>query len=464
MKRKISFILILAMCITSLGGFGGFSSPIRASAANKPKLTVKYSEVKLKNAKLTKKSENEMTYSVSVKNESASGTIKKIIYYYQIQVLEKKTVTITPEETPQVIENPEATASPETSESPIATEVPEPSETPSVTETPEVSPTPAPTPYTKTEWVPKTKKVSFTVKNIAPGKTSKKVTCEGDYSGNLSAMKLLKVKLYAGTALYTYDAQKKTGKTTWGSKDKKAPAFSGWVGKKSIYSNIPVRVCYADRKNTYNFKEHVKATDDRDGTVKFSVDASGINWSKEGIYKVWYTAKDAAGNIKKTWAKVQVYKKGMAEEIADQALASIVKKSWSDEKKLRAIYNYVHSHCSYTDSGSHTNWRKSAVNGLRYRSGDCFTFYSVSRLLITRAGIPNLEVTRYPKRAGSDHWWNLVYVRGGWYHFDTTPRRRKGKFCLVTHAQLKAYSSGRTFQYRTELLPKQATKKISPNP
>ena len=41
----------------------------------------------------------------------------------------------------------------------------------------------------------------------------------------------------------------------------------------------------------------------------------------------------------------------------------------------------------------------------------------------------------------NDHWWNLVYVDGEWLHFDTTPRRLGGDFCLLTTAQLLAYSN-----------------------
>ena len=63
----------------------------------------------------------------------------------------------------------------------------------------------------------------------------------------------------------------------------------------------------------------------------------------------------------------------------------------------------------------------------------------MSRALLTRAGIPNIEVTRV--QGYGHHWWNMAYVNGGFYHFDTCPRKAGGRFCLVTDAQLKNYSA-----------------------
>jgi hypothetical protein len=111
----------------------------------------------------------------------------------------------------------------------------------------------------------------------------------------------------------------------------------------------------------------------------------------------------------------------------------------------------------------HGDYRKVAIHGLQYTVGDCVTYYSVSRLLISRAGIPNIMICRYPTTYGR-HFWNLVYVRGGWYHFDTCPRSRDGYFCLQTDAQLRKYSTGYTFKFKNSLYPARATKVISRDP
>lgn len=404
------------------------------AASNKPTLPVALDEAALQSVRMKKNAQNGYTYSAVVKNRAKKGRIKKIIYYYQVEVLVPDTSVQKPSTGSDGQQQAaEGNGSAQTAQKDIL-------------------------PLKK-----QTKTVTLRASSINAGKKSKRVSCEGDCSGKLQSMKLVKICLYTGEALYEYNAKKGTGTLKWSGKDKKAPTFSGWVGKTSCYNKEPIRICYSDRKKTYKFKDHVSATDTRDGKVSFKADTSKINWNKEGIYKVYYTAKDKAGNVGKAYAKVQVYIPDTAENVADEVLASVIKKSWTEEKKLRAIYRYVKGHCSYVDSGTHKNWRNAGLRGIRYQSGDCFTYYAVARLLISRAGIYNLTVTRYPV-ASAHHWWNLVYVRGGWYHLDTTPRQRDGKFCLVTDAQLRSYSTGLTFSFNKKKYPKRAAKKISPNP
>lgn len=390
-------------------------------------LDVAPDEIKLLSAKMQKQEDGHYQYSAVVKNTAKKGVVHKIQYYYQITA-----GSIDAESEPKP-------ASPATGTS--------------------VSVGGAG--YIKKEY--KKRQVVLTANNIRAGKKSSRVKCEGDYSGKISAMKPFKVVLYTGEAVYTYQAASGTGKLAWSDKDMSGPVISGWIGKKSVYNGEPIWVCYGDRKGIYNFKETVRAVDARDGKVAVSVDTSRINWNREGVYKVYYTARDKAGNKTRAWAKVQVYKPGKAERIADIILASTAK-SGSDVKKLRNIYKYITGHCSYVGKSVHCHWRKAAVTGIRNHRGDCYTFYSISRLLCSRAGFPTVMIRRYPFNTGNDHWWNLIYVEGGWYHFDTTPRQRKGYFCLQTDAQLRIYSTGSTFRYGPKRYPKRAVKRISRNP
>ncbi len=383
----------------------------------KPAIPAALDEIHLDRLKMKKGKSGKYRFSAVVKNTAKNGSVKKIIYSYQITAI-KKTAAAT------------ASGSAVSASKKI------------------------------------TKKVTLKAKRIRAGKKSARVSCEGDYRGKFSGMKLKKIVLYTGEARLSYTVSGKKLSLAWAKPDKKAPKITGWVGKNSFNGRIPYRVCYSDRKKTYHFREHISAVDDRDGKVSVKVDDSRINWKKEGVYKVYYTAADRAGNTASEWAKVQVYLPGTAEEIADTVLKRIAGKNLSDEEAARAIYRYVTGQCSYIDTGSHVNWRDAAVHGIRYRSGDCFTFYSMTRLLLSRAGIPNIEVTRYPSYEGYHHWWNLVYVRGGWYHLDTTPRHQKGVFCLVTDEQLHGWPGGSssTFRFQESIYPKRAKKKISPNP
>lgn len=415
------WVFILALCLSALcAAMTGWSvqesEAAKKKEAAKPKLTVSIDEVSLQGARLKKDDHGVMKYFARVRNDSDSGTIRKVEYTFTITI-KKEMGSVESGAVEQAVRQ---------------------------------------------------KEVTLTARNIKPGAVSKWVSCDGDVSGQLSGMKLKSIRLYAGTAVYVYDAVKKKGKISWGTKDKKAPVIRGWIGKKSSCGKDVYRICYSDQKNAFDFTKNVSAIDDRDGEVKVRVDTSRINWKKNGIYKVTYTAVDRAGNKASAWASVQVIASGTAEDMADEVLKGIIRKDWSDERKARAIYRYVRSQCTYISSSAHQPWRETAIQGLRYHSGDCYMFYSISKLLLTRAGIPNIVVTRYPVYHGMRHFWNMVYVRGGWYHFDTTPRGgtrgRNGNFCLLTDAQLYSYSTGYIFQFRKSSYPARATKKISSNP
>ena len=413
-----------------------YTVTVKKRARKPASLPVTFSEISLKEIKKqTVGNAKQPQYQIRVTNHAKKGKVMRIVYHYKVSV--KIPVTPAPVSPGAVtVGGTEASG---------ATQSPAPSEN-------------------KVTYRNETKKVTLTAKNIKAGKTVTAVRAgvgkEGD-AISLSNHSLVKIELYTGKALYVYDAATNRYTFQWGTKDTKAPVITGLVKKNSATGNNDIyRVYYSDRKNSYNFRQFVTAKDDRDGTVKIKADTSKINWKKQGVYKLWFSATDHAGNTAKSWAKVRVYVPGSAESAADQILRSITRSSWSDERKARAIYRYITGHCSYVQHSSHIQWRQAALKGLRYNSGDCYTYYAISRLLLTRAGIPNVMIKRYPTPGGQRHFWNLTYIRGGWYHFDTTPRQRREEFCLWTDAQLWNYSSGYTFQFKRSAYPERATKRI----
>ena len=123
--------------------------------------------------------------------------------------------------------------------------------------------------------------------------------------------------------------------------------------------------------------------------------------------------------------------------MADEVLAGITNDSMSLEEKARAIYSWVRGNLRYVNRSEKGDWVKAAYDGFRRKSGDCYTYYSVSLALLSRAGIPSIEVVRLD----GHHWWNLINCGDGWYHFDTTPRSAGGTFCLLTDQELLDYSN-----------------------
>ena len=115
----------------------------------------------------------------------------------------------------------------------------------------------------------------------------------------------------------------------------------------------------------------------------------------------------------------------------------------SYEEQVRAIYKWARSSLGYS-SYKGTDWLKGAEHMLNKRTGDCFNYFAVCKLMFERLGIPNIDVVKVKKSSSSSsHYWSLVSVDGGenYYHFDSTPRKGDGdNFCLVTDAFIDKYS------------------------
>ncbi|MCD8083981.1 MAG: hypothetical protein LUE86_10875 [Clostridiales bacterium] len=137
--------------------------------------------------------------------------------------------------------------------------------------------------------------------------------------------------------------------------------------------------------------------------------------------------------------------------MCDQILAGLVNEGMSKRQKATAIYGWVRGSFRYTGSSATRDWVTEAYQGLRSKHGDCYTYFAVSQALLTRAGIRCIEVVR----VDNDHFWNLVELEDGWWHFDTTPRRAGGYFCLWTDAQMADYSrrNGGCFEFDRSLYP-----------
>lgn len=123
--------------------------------------------------------------------------------------------------------------------------------------------------------------------------------------------------------------------------------------------------------------------------------------------------------------------------MCDDILSRIIYDGMNDYQKLSSIYSWIRGNFSYGGHSETRDWVYEAFQGLRRHRGDCYTYFSVAQALLTRAGYPSIEVIRY---TDNDHYWNLTQCDGQWYHFDTTPRAAGGTFCLLTDAQMLAYS------------------------
>ena len=217
---------------------------------------------------------------------------------------------------------------------------------------------------------------------------------------------------------------------------------------------------------TISYRDGVTAVDDRDGPVPFQVDSSRVDLNVPGEYEVIYSAEDSSGNRTEVTTAVVVLEPEPDPEPtatqkpktitlddvnaqADKILAKITNDGMSQAQKARAIYDYVRTHIVYVGYSDKSSWIIGAYNGFKYGWGDCYNYFACSKALLTRAGIPNVDV----KRMGGStrHYWNLVDVGTGYYHFDATFHSNDYAITsfMLTDAETEEYTLWRGNNYYT---------------
>lgn len=216
-----------------------------------------------------------------------------------------------------------------------------------------------------------------------------------------------------------------------------------------------------------SYKKNVTAEDAKDGPVEFKVNSGNVNTRRVGTYEIQYTAVDAAGNIAEESASVTVKKLEATEEavysLADEILEKITKSDMTKKEIAYEIYKYVKANISYTGSSTKDNIIKEAFRAIKYKSGDCFTYYALGEVLLTRADIDNMMVTRVGGK--TQHFWSLINVGSGWYHFDASKHSEEINSFMMTDADLEYYTKrwGRNyFVYDKSKYPEVETTPATP--
>lgn len=205
-----------------------------------------------------------------------------------------------------------------------------------------------------------------------------------------------------------------------------------------------VQNIYAAENSTISYRSGVSAYDHADGNVAVKVDASAVDITTSGTYRVIYTAADKAGNTSSASAYVFVTGANQTSInlYADQILSGIVTGGMTERQKAAAIYDWCVDHIRYSTSTSHLTGKylQAAYSGFATHAGNCYTYCAVAASLLTRAGIENMEIHR--NNPTDPHYWNLVKIDGCWYHLDTCPKMKKYpiKTFLLTDAQVAEYS------------------------
>lgn len=202
---------------------------------------------------------------------------------------------------------------------------------------------------------------------------------------------------------------------------------------------------------TILYKSGVTVTDNRDQDVKLEIDNSKVNLAVAGDYPMVYFAVDQAGNRTEVPCTISVLKPTPQQEevyaMADQILKQITNDSMTKREKAWAIHQWCHGNIFYTGDTDDTAAIDGAYQAFKFHEGDCFTYYAAAEILLTRAGIDNMRVTRVG--GSSNHYWNLVNCGDGWYHFDCSWRIRGDYYVtfMKTDAEVAAYTADYTRRY-----------------
>ena len=185
------------------------------------------------------------------------------------------------------------------------------------------------------------------------------------------------------------------------------------------------------------YLKEVYAEDNADGRTEVTVE-SRVDTQTPGKYAVTFTTEDAAGNSTSASCTYTLVAATVSEQdvraLAQGVLKEIIKDHMVQAEQLKAVFDYVRNHVHYVGDSDKTDWRKEAVRGFRTGRGDCFTFYSVTRALLDELGIEYMSVTRLG--GATRHYWTIVNLGTGWYHFDTTiSSTHKSKCFMWTNEQ-----------------------------
>ena len=203
--------------------------------------------------------------------------------------------------------------------------------------------------------------------------------------------------------------------------------------------------------DTVAYRSGVSVTDDRDENPALTVDSANVDLITAAASTETYTATDYTGNSATATATVSVREKqpgyadiGVIYEAADKLLTQIVKDGMNTEEQVRAVAQWVRYNCLFTGSSVKDDWLQGAYRMINTRQGDCFNYFALTKLLLERLEIPNIDVVKVKNHEwDSNHYWSLVSLDGGatYYHVDTTPRKDTTTFILVTDSFMDNYSA-----------------------
>jgi len=190
--------------------------------------------------------------------------------------------------------------------------------------------------------------------------------------------------------------------------------------------------------DTITYMKNVVAIDNNPFGLEFYIDQSAVDVHTPGTYPVRYIARDFAGNETIRTINLTIVPREYCLDAiiakADEVLERIFTEGMTERDKLWAIYRYNVNNIFFEATWEKGTWLQAAYDGLFNRRGDCYVYAMTAKILLDRAEIKNEDIEKIV--TSSRHYWHLVDIGDGWFHFDTTPRSDKVIIFMWTNEQL----------------------------
>ena len=235
-------------------------------------------------------------------------------------------------------------------------------------------------------------------------------------------------------------------------KDNEPPEI---YGVKSLKSHVGEAVVYI---------KDIKIIDNSGFDCELTVDKSNVDTHHTGRYPVIYTATDKVGNSTSvnTYIDIDilsVHEKEL-DEMSDKVISKILNDSMSLSEKAEAIFDYTYYNIRYINQGNSdkSDWVTTAYQAMSKGQGDCFASAVVAKCLLEKIDIDTTLLQR--DDTTTRHFWLLVNLGSGWYHFDACRADIKdARIFMKTDAELREYPNGAfIWRYDPKLYPEVETK------
>jgi hypothetical protein len=175
-----------------------------------------------------------------------------------------------------------------------------------------------------------------------------------------------------------------------------------------------------------DFLEGVTAYDEFSNPLVVYVLDDDVNINEAGTYIAILRAEDLSGRYTEVPITVHVINSDPAavNRRVDDILATIINPDMTQTEKVYAIHRWFRSMNNIsreTTDRSENSITDEAARALETRRGNSRAYSSLASVMLTRAGIENIQVERIAE-ASVRHHWLIINIDGeGWFHFDPFP-------------------------------------------